>query len=111
MAAVAANIKEIGSFWPVFTNLVARDLKVKYQTKSLGFLWSLIYPATMLGIWYVIFSKITRIPIPDYWAYLIAGILPFQFIQQGISDGAGSLAAYYALCEAEGLPRPNVVVR
>jgi quercetin dioxygenase-like cupin family protein len=27
-----------------------------------------------------------------------------------ISDGAGSLAAYYALCEAQGLPRPNVVV-
>ncbi|MBA3272614.1 MAG: ABC transporter permease, partial [Chthoniobacterales bacterium] len=91
MTAVAANIREIASFWPVFTNLVARDLKVKYQTKSLGFLWSLIYPATMLGIWYVIFSKITRIPIPDYWAYLIAGILPFQFIQQGISDGAGSI--------------------
>ncbi len=28
-----------------------------------------------------------------------------------ISDGAGSLAAYYALCEAAGLPRPAVVVR
>lgn len=28
-----------------------------------------------------------------------------------VSDGAGTLAAYYALCEAQGLPRPNVVVR
>src|SRR5688500_14626063 len=28
-----------------------------------------------------------------------------------ITDGAGTLAAYYALCEAQGLPRPNVVVR
>lgn len=28
-----------------------------------------------------------------------------------VSDGAGSLAAYYALCEAAGLPRPAVVVR
>ena len=27
-----------------------------------------------------------------------------------VSDGAGSLAAYYALCEAQGLPRPNVLV-
>lgn len=27
-----------------------------------------------------------------------------------VSDGAGTLDAYYALCEAEGLPRPNVVV-
>ena len=30
---------------------------------------------------------------------------------ESIADGAGSLAAYYALCEAQGLPRPNVVVR
>ena len=28
-----------------------------------------------------------------------------------VSDGAGTLAAYYGLCEAQGLPRPNVVVR
>jgi 2,4'-dihydroxyacetophenone dioxygenase len=28
----------------------------------------------------------------------------------GIVDGPGVLAAYYALCEAQGLPRPNVLV-
>ena len=27
-----------------------------------------------------------------------------------VTDGAGSLAAYYALCEAQGFPRPNVLV-
>jgi 2,4'-dihydroxyacetophenone dioxygenase len=29
---------------------------------------------------------------------------------ESVLDGAGTLAAYYALCEAEGLPRPNVLV-
>jgi hypothetical protein len=28
---------------------------------------------------------------------------------ESVFDGAGTLAAYYALCEAEGLPRPNVL--
>lgn len=27
-----------------------------------------------------------------------------------VFDGAGTLAAYYMLCEAQGLPRPNVLV-
>ncbi len=27
-----------------------------------------------------------------------------------VSDGAGTLAAYYTMCEAQGLPRPNVLV-
>ncbi|HEV3131678.1 MAG TPA: hypothetical protein VGY51_06925, partial [Acidimicrobiales bacterium] len=29
---------------------------------------------------------------------------------ESVFDGAGTLAAYVALCEAEGLPRPNVLV-
>ena len=28
---------------------------------------------------------------------------------ESIFDGPGTLAAYYALCEAAGLPRPNVL--
>ena len=27
-----------------------------------------------------------------------------------VSDGAGAVKAYYAMCEAQGLPRPNVLV-
>jgi hypothetical protein len=29
---------------------------------------------------------------------------------ESVIDGALTLAGYYALCEAEGLPRPNVLV-
>jgi 2,4'-dihydroxyacetophenone dioxygenase len=29
---------------------------------------------------------------------------------ESVLDGPGTLAAYYALCEAEGLPRPDVLV-
>ena len=29
---------------------------------------------------------------------------------ESVFDGPGSLEAYYALCEAEGFPRPNVLV-
>jgi quercetin dioxygenase-like cupin family protein len=30
---------------------------------------------------------------------------------ESVTDGAGTLAAYYALCEMQGLPRPDVLVR
>jgi len=29
---------------------------------------------------------------------------------ESVTDGIGALTAYYLLCEAEGLPRPNVLV-
>ena len=31
-------------------------------------------------------------------------------IDTGGEDGASALAGYYALCEAQGFPRPNVIV-
>ena len=29
---------------------------------------------------------------------------------ESVTDGAGALAGYYAMCEAAGIPRPNVLV-
>jgi len=30
---------------------------------------------------------------------------------ESVTDGASALAGYYALCEAQGFPRPNVIVK
>src|SRR5439155_26545565 len=36
-------------------------------------------------------KRIVRLDIPDYWAFLLSGMLPFQFVQSGISDGSGAV--------------------
>ena len=53
--------------------LVLRNLNVKYQRSALGFLWTLIHPAVMAAVIIAVFTQIVRIPIEQYWAFLISG--------------------------------------
>ena len=80
---------------PVRLKDIARDLKVKYQSKGLGFLWSLLHPAIYIGIWYLVFSlRVLNIQLPDYWAFLLGGMLTYTFIQQAITEGAWAVCAF-----------------
>ncbi len=85
------SLSELPEYRQVLFNLVARDLKVKYQKSILGFLWTLLYPAVMLGIYVVIFGLILSNDLENFWAYLIAGLLPFQFIMGSVLEGASAI--------------------
>ena|SRR5436190_5663526 len=83
-----SELPELLGYRTVLANLIARDLKVKYQSKGLGFLWSLVQPAILIGIWYLVFHTVARFDMPRYWAYLLSGMLTYQFMQGAIVEGA-----------------------
>src|SRR5688500_3910808 len=66
---LATSLSALPEYRRALFTLVARDLKVKYQTKALGFLWSLVYPAMMIAIWYAVFRGVLKVNLPNYWAY------------------------------------------
>ncbi|HEV2295031.1 MAG TPA: hypothetical protein VGR35_14345 [Tepidisphaeraceae bacterium] len=108
---LANSLSELPEYRLVLANLIARDLKVKYQDKSLGFLWSLLAPAVIIGVLYLVFSSRTfRVDMPDYWAFLIAGILPFQFMQESIVGGANSIRASAGLIRKIYVPMEILVI-
>jgi len=108
--SLAQSLSELPEYRRVLATLVVRDLKVKYQTKALGFLWSLLYPAMMIGIWYVVFKRIVRIEMPHYWAFLIVGMLPFQFVQNAILEGSGAVRRNAGLIRKVYMPMEILVI-
>ena len=108
--SLATSLTELPEYRRVLGNLIARDLKVKYQTKALGFLWSLIYPAMMIAIWYVVFRRVIKIGMPHYWAFLLVGVLPFQFIQSAIMEGAMSVRRNSGLIRKVYMPLEVLVI-
>jgi len=88
--SLVKSARELPEYWEVLRNLVSRDLKVKYQSSVLGFAWSLLNPALMLGIWYFVFhhAGLMRGQMPRYWAFLLSGMLAYQFIQGAIVEGS-----------------------
>jgi ABC-2 type transport system permease protein len=108
--SLANSLHELPEYRRVLGNLIARDLKVKYQTKALGFLWSLLYPALMIAIWYTVFKKIVKVEMPHYWAFLIVGMLPFQFVQNAIAEGSSAVRKNAGLIRKVYLPMEVLVI-
>jgi ABC-2 type transport system permease protein len=90
--------------WELLSQLVRKDLKVKYQGSALGFLWSLANPLFMLGIYYVVFTYVFASGIPDYHVYLMAGLLAFTAFSQGVGNASTSVVGNAGLVKKVRFP-------
>lgn len=62
--------------------LVARDFKTKYKRSVLGMFWSFLNPLLTMSVQYFIFSTLFESDIPNYAAYLLIGIVCFNFFSE-----------------------------
>jgi len=78
----------------IFT-LVKRDLKIRYKSSALGFLWSFGRPLFLMIVLAAVFSLIPGIrsahPILPYPLHLLAGILPWFFFAGALTDSLFSV--------------------
>lgn len=90
VGAVAGDLSQLGRFWPVVSNIVVQDLRVKYQRSVLGFLWTLLNPILMMATLTVVFANLlargTR--WQDYAIYLFAGMVPWTLLAGCLNDCA-----------------------
>ena len=77
--------------WELLVNLVRKDLKVKYQSSALGFVWSLATPLLLLTVYYLVFGFILRNGVPNFAVYLMAGLLPWNAFSTAVVYGCGSV--------------------
>jgi ABC-2 type transport system permease protein len=91
--------------WELLSQLIRKDLKVKYQGSAIGFAWSLANPLIQMAIYYVIFTKVMPNGVPSYALYLMAGLLPFTAFSQGVSGAAGSVVGSAGLVKKVAFPR------
>ncbi|MBW9248356.1 ABC transporter permease [Acidithiobacillus ferriphilus] len=86
-------------------NLVAKDLKVRYQGAALGFLWSLGNPLALILLYDFVFTHIFRSDLPNYILYLIIGVLHYNLFSQSVSQSCESLTGASGLIQKIYFPR------
>ena len=74
----------IGTLWDnrrILSLLVTRDLKVKYADSVLGYLWSILEPLAMAGVYWFVFTKLMTRQVGEdpYIVFLLCGMLPWQW--------------------------------
>ena len=76
----------------LLTELVKRDIKVKYRRYVLGIFWSFLEPLLFMIVLTIIFSTLFKNKIANYPVYLLTGRLVYTFFASGTS---GSMYSIY----------------
>jgi lipopolysaccharide transport system permease protein len=85
--------------------LVIKELKVRYKSRFLGYLWALANPIGFAFVYWLAFKFIMRMDMPNYSLFLITGIFPWVWLSLGVANGARSLIHNASLIKKASLPR------
>ena len=84
-------IKELYDYREMLSNLVKKDLKVRYKGSVLGFLWTFLNPLLQLIVYTIVFSTIMKVNIDKFYIYLFIGLIPWLFFATCIQAGSTSI--------------------
>lgn len=93
--------------------LIARDLKVKYADSKLGYLWSVLDPLLMSGVYWFVFTQIFARGVgrEPYLLFLLLGMLPWNWANGVIRDSARALTSDAKLVRSSNLSREVWILR
>jgi ABC-2 type transport system permease protein len=101
-------------YWRSLWLLTVRDLRVRYTTSFLGYLWSIIDPLLMAGIYYFVFVVIFERKVPGedpYIVFLVSGLLPWTWFSNAVTDCTKAFSREAKLLRSTTIPRTIWVAR
>lgn len=104
---IAIDWRELWNSRELLGFLIWRDIKVRYKQAVLGVLWAILQPLLTMFIFTIIFGQFAKVPsdgIP-YAAFVFAGLLPWTFFSNSISQASQSLVNQQSLLTKIYLPR------
>jgi len=98
-------------------NLTLRELRGRYKRSLLGWTWSLFNPLATVLIYSLVFSFFLKVQPPagdpsglhSFPLFLVCGLVPWAFFQNGLNQGLGSLLANSNLIKKVFFPRELLV--
>ncbi len=90
--------------------LTVSDLKVKYQSSVLGFLWSLLNPLLMMLVLYFVFSNVFRFEDDSFALYLLIGIVGWRFFANATMTSISAIVGRPSLVTKVYVPRQVLVL-
>lgn len=100
--------KDLWRFRELFYILSWRDIKVRYKQTTLGILWAIIRPLLTMIVFTFVFGKVAKMEIHSavpYALIVFAGLLPWQFFSNALTESSNSLIGNERLITKVYFPR------
>jgi len=87
--------------------LTSRDLKVRYSTSALGYVWSILDPLVMSAIYFFVFTVVFRRDVggEPYIVFLLSGLLAWMWFTGAVSDSTRAFLREAKLVRSTKIPR------
>ncbi|PWM33398.1 MAG: ABC transporter [Clostridiales bacterium] len=105
MHAIHFRIKMLFKYKDLISQLVIRDLKLKYRRSFLGYVWSILNPLLIMIVMTVVFSTMFSRNIENFPVYLLAGRTIFEFVTGSTTQAMHSVTANSALLKKAYVPK------
>jgi lipopolysaccharide transport system permease protein len=93
----------------LFSQLVRRELRRKYEGSSLGVLWYLINPLVLMGAYTLMFGHVFKLQhFSDFPIFLMIGLIAWSFFQQSLLAAAESLIEQGSIVRRARFPRETI---
>jgi len=104
---IGIDWRELWQYRELLFFLVWRDVKVRYKQTVLGIAWAVIQPVFTMLLFTIIFGKFAKIPSENlpYAVFVYAGILPWTFFGNGVTQAGMSLVNQRHLLTKVYFPR------
>lgn len=99
--------RDLWRYRELFYFLAWRDILVRYKQTAIGIAWALIRPFLTMIVFTIVFGQIAKLPsqgVP-YPILVFAGMLPWQFFSNALSECSGSLVGNANLISKVYFPR------
>lgn len=97
-------------YWDLILGLAVKDLKVRYKSAFLGFLWSILTPLFLALIFFIVFTKIIPMGIDRYPLFLLCALFPWNFLQLCLNSGTVSIVSSGNLIKKVYFPREVIPI-
>lgn len=94
----------------LINNFVMRDLRLKYRNSFMGYVWSLLEPLLLAGVYYLLFIIIANNPEERYPLWVILGVLTWSFFARSLNRAIASLTQNSAMIKQIYFPRELFVI-
>ena len=92
-------------FQPLLSELVARDIKIKYRRSVLGVLWTLLNPLCMMIILSIVFSSIFKFDVENFPLYVLSGQVIFNFFNDSTTSSMSAIISSASLIKKVYVPK------
>jgi lipopolysaccharide transport system permease protein len=105
VGSMAGSLGRTLDYRHLLWNIVAKDLKLKYQRSLLGFTWSLLNPLMMIGVYTLAFTYVMKLPTPRFALFILIGLLSWNFFAGAVMSATEAVAGQGSLLRSVVFPR------